>query len=167
MKNSLNPASSDCAGQVATRTDAAPKIWCDLNRSSTSTMPRVCARAYATKSTYTGCLQFVGNLIPASPDRLVEALVQQGEPADQSNGGASQVGETEMPAVQFQVQCQRLALERVMDSLVTPLDLIPFQVDEHVSQAGGDSHEHWGQAEKDPQSRPQTTGHPAHQRENR
>ena len=53
-----------------------------------------------------------------------------------------------------------------MDCLVTPLDLITFQVDEHVSQASGDPHEHRGQAEKDPRTGPQAPGQPARNEEN-
>ena len=40
-----------------------------------------------------------------------------------------------------------------MDSLVTPFDLIPFQVDEHVSQTGDGPHDQGGQAEPDLQGR--------------
>ena len=47
-----------------------------------------------------------------------------------------------------------------MDGLVTPLDLVPFQVDEHVGQAGDGSHEQRRQAANDPQARQRPTGQP-------
>ena len=72
-----------------------------------------------------------------------------------------QQGDANLLAVPLQVQRQHLALERVMDGLVTSFDLIPFQVDEHVGQAGDDSHEQRGQAAKDPRNRPRTTHHQA------
>ena len=107
----------------------------------------------------------VGDGVPAPADGLVEALVEQGEPADQGHGGGNQQGDADLLAVPLQVRRQHLALERVMDRLVTPLDLVPLQVDEHVRQAGDDPHEQRGQAAKDPRGRPRTTGHAAHEEE--
>ena len=95
----------------------------------------------------------VRNLVPVPADGLVEALVEQGEPADQGHGGGDQQGNADLLAVPLQVQRQHLALERVMDGLVAPFDLVPFQVDEHVGQAGGRAHDHEHQAAKDPQCR--------------
>ena len=74
-------------------------------------------------------------------------------------------GDADLPAVPLQVHRQDLALQRVMDGLVAPLDLVPLQVDEHVRQAGDDPHEQRGQAAKDPRGRPRTSGHPARQEE--
>ena len=46
-----------------------------------------------------------------------------------------------------------------MDGLVAPFDLVPFQVDEHVGQAGDGPHEQRGQAAQRP-SRPATARRP-------
>ena len=64
----------------------------------------------------------------------------------------------------YRARCHRqhLALQRVMDGLVTPFDLVPFQVDEHVGQAGDGPHEQRGQAANDPQGRQRPAGHPTH-----
>ena len=101
----------------------------------------------------------VRDLVPVSADGLIEALVEQGKPTDQGHGGGYQQGNADLLSVPLQIQRQHLALERVVDGLVTPFNLISFQVDEHVGQAGDGPHEQGGQAEQDPQGRQWPTCH--------
>ena len=44
-------------------------------------------------------------------------------------------GDADLLAVAHQVERQSLSLQRIMDGHVTAFDLIPFQVNKHVSQA--------------------------------
>ena len=112
-----------------------------------------------------GLPSLVRDLVPVSADGLIQALVEQGEPADQGDGGGYQQRDADLLTVSLQVHRQYLALQRVMDRLVAPFDLIPLQVDEHVRQAGDHPHEQRGQAEEDPQTRPRSTRHRTHEEE--
>ena len=103
--------------------------------------------------------------IPAAADRLIEALIEHGEPGDHRTGGGDQQRDADLMTVPRQVPRQQLALQRVIDGLVTPLDLAPFQVDEHVGQAGDGSHEKRRQPADGPQARQPPAEHPAHDEE--
>ena len=61
--------------------------------------------------------------------------------------------DADLLAVPRQVDRQRLAQERVMNRLVAALDLVPLQVDEHVSETRRGTHEQWNQTTKDFQDR--------------
>jgi hypothetical protein len=98
---------------------------------------------------------------PVPADRFVQALVEQGEAADQADRGGDQQREAHLPAVPRQVDRQRLAQERVMDRLVAALDLVPLQVDEHVGEASHCPHEQRGQTTNDPQNLQEATDRPA------
>ena len=63
-----------------------------------------------------------------------------------------------MLAVPLEIPRQHLTFQRIMDSLVAPLDFISFEVDAHVGQASHGTHAQCREAANHPQSRQSTTG---------
>ena len=106
------------------------------------------------------CL-LVPNRIPIAADGLVETLVEQGEAANHPHSRGHEQGHANLLTVANEVQRQLLPLERIVEGLVAALHFIPFQINEHVSEASRYAHEHRDQGADHRQPRKMPGGHPA------
>ena len=92
MKNSLNPAEQRFCRPGGHSNRCGPQDMVRLEQVKHVHDAQGLRESVGQEVDINGLPPRVRDLIPVSPDGLIEALVQQGKPADQSNRGASQKG---------------------------------------------------------------------------